>query len=296
MTKSLRTGAPCTDPSHEPRDRRARSVGRVAAAALATILIATIASTGCITVDIAGNKDAAIPEERFHALDAADLGASGATTGATRAGSATSASGGTSGPSGPSDASAPATLRRPVIAVRSFRARDRFGKHVVRRDDAGRITPLDHEIWADEPSQAVSDAVREALAATGKFAAAVDPSDAHESDYVLSGTLLEFAVVLPRGSSERTDAQQATSPGASGGAAKALLRARMTVADSRSGRVRATGAYSGEADLPGATAAGLGPAMSRALGQAIRALLADLETARAAESGPGFRISDALDK
>ena len=293
MTKSLRTGAPCTDPSHEPRDRRARSVGRVAAAALATILIATIASTGCITVDIAGNKDAAIPEERFHALDAADLGASGATTGATRAGAATSASGGTSGPS---DAPAPATLRRPVIAVRSFRARDRFGKHVVRRDDAGRITPLDHEIWADEPSQAVSDAVREALSSTGRFAAAVDPSDAHESDYVLSGTLLEFAVVLPRGSSERADAQQTPSPGASGVAAKALFRARMTVADSRSGRVRATGAYSGEADLPGPTAAGLGPAMSRALGQAIRALLADLETARAAESGPGFRISDALDK
>ena len=202
---------------------------------------ALAAAAACITVDVGGKKGETVPGDRFHVLDAADIGAR------------------------PPAAAAPpaANSRRPVIALRSFRARDRFDKHVLRRDDAGRVTPLDHDLWADEPSQAVTDACREALAACGAYSAAVDTADAHAADVILEGTVLEFSVAMPPAAPEGT------------GPSKARFRARLTLSDARTGAILVTGSYAGDADLPGPTTDGLGPAMGRAVGQALRSLLAD---------------------
>lgn len=194
---------------------------------LAAALLALLAGAGCITVDVLGKKPPPIPD-RFHVLDTADLG-SGLTKTTPEAG---------------------------AIAVRVFRARDRFDRNVVQRvggASSALVTPLEYDLWADMPNLAVTDAVREALAASGSFSAAVDPADAVEAKYVLDGTILDFAWV---------DAPSA-----------ALFRVRLTLSESKTGRVLVTGVYSATEPLPGADTGGLGPAMGRAVGKALRAAL-----------------------
>lgn len=186
---------------------------------------------GCITVDVGGKKDTAAPADVFHVLEpavAAEAGSLGA-----------------------KEPQASDT----VIAVRSFRAAGRFDKHVVRRDGAGVVSGLDHDYWADEPAAAVTDAVRETLAAAAGAAAVVDPVNAITAHVVLDGVIQEFTFV----------------PGTP---SKALVRIRFTWADARTWRVVQSGIQEASVELPGAGTDGLGVAMARAVGRATVAALA----------------------
>lgn len=194
---------------------------------------------GCITVDVGGKKDVAALPDVFHVLE----------------------------PSAAAEAGVrPVKDARPsdtVIAVRTFRAAGRFDKHVVRRDGAGVVSALDHDYWADEPAAAVTDAVRETLAAAAGAAAVVDPSDAHEAQVLLDGSIQEFTFV----------------PGTP---SKALVRIRFTWSDPKTGRVVQSGIQEASVDLPGAGTDGLGIAMARAVGRATLAAVGAREPV-----GPG---------
>lgn len=189
--------------------------------AKALVLGAAFLLPACIHVGIGGKKDKDAPVERFHVLEAPPPAASPAP----EAGAAL-----------------------PVVGVRAFRIADRFARHVVRRDGPGVATPLDHELWADEPFVAVTELVKETLARSGRVRAAVDAVDAHEVDVLLQGHLQELSVEMP-----------GTQP------ARALLRVRLTWSDPRTGRVLRTAVHEAAEPLPGPDAAGLGPAMAQAV-------------------------------
>lgn len=211
--------------------------------------ISAIAATpGCITVGLGGKTD--VPADRVHALDRAEM-----------APIAWRASVPSFIPERP-----PAPV---VIAVRTFHGLDRFDRHVLQRaapDADGRVRSLEHDFWADEPVHAVTVAVRESLATSGVFAAVVDPSDALDAQFVLDGTVLDFSCV---------DKPPAAS-----------FRVRLTLSEAKSGRVVASGAY--EASEPfaadgakNAELTGLGPAMGRAAGKALRQAVEEWRTSKA---------------
>lgn len=225
-------------PDSPPEDRSARrTAGPRTLRAARTLLCAAAAAAlaGCISVKVGSDEEPA-EADRFHALDRAELGP-GATSGA------------------PLGAPPPAAAKGPlpVIAVRAFRARDRFDRHVVRHDGPGLVTPLDRDFWADEPDAAVTEAVREALASCGRYAAAVDPSDAHRAQLALDGVLLDFT-------------WSADPP-------SARFAARFTLSDAATGQVLSTSVHEAVEPFSGPATSGLGPAMSRAAGRALRAAM-----------------------
>ena len=185
-----------------------------------TTLVATCAVAallpGCITI---GGRDDAAPPDAFHVVDA------GASSSVVR--------------------SAAAPL---VVEVRAVRAADRFDRHVLRLDAPGRVTPLEHDFWADEPSKSASDAIRESLAESRRFASVVDPG--HPSDVVLDGTLREFGW-------------------APGSPSRAVVRLRLTWSDARTGRVFQSRVHDASEPLPGDGTDGIGPAMARAIERAV---------------------------
>lgn len=191
--------------------------------AFAVAVAAAPILASCVSVKLGPDKESA-EADRFHALDRAEVGAL-----------------------------PPAPGALPVIAVRTFRTRDRFDRHVVRREGPGLVSSMDHDHWADEPDAAVTEAVREALASCGRFAAAVDPSDAHGAQLVLDGVLLDF----------------------SWGADPPVARfaARLTLSSAVGGDVLSTSVHEADEPVPGPGTAGLGPAMGRAAGRALRAAL-----------------------
>lgn len=195
--------------------------------AAAAIALAALAP-GCISVGLGGKDSDDVPPDRFHVLeDSADARAA---------------------------APPVATVGGPVVAVRTFRAPGRFDRHVLRRDGPGRVAALDVDYWSDEPAHAVTDVVREALARSGRFRAAVDSADAHAADLLLEGTVQDFTV----------DVGEA-------GAARAQVRLRLTWSEPRTGTVLRSEVREAAEPVPGPGTDGLGPAMARAV---TRALLA----------------------
>jgi ABC-type uncharacterized transport system auxiliary subunit len=192
----------------------------------AFLATAALALAGCISVDVGGRKDAPVVEDRFHVLD------SGAPS------------------------AAPGAADGPMLAVRPFRAAGRLDKHVLRLAGPGRVAPMDHDWWADEPAEAVTEVVRDTLAGTGRFRAVVDPVASLGAAFWLDGVVQEFAVDAP-----------------AAGPARARVRVRFTWTDARSGDVRWTSVHDATEDVPGPGTDGLGPAMSGAVAKAARAAL-----------------------
>jgi hypothetical protein len=193
-------------------------------------LAACLLAAGCINVGVGGDP-ALRPVDRFHVLDGAEIGALQG--------------------KGPAAAKTDKT-----IAVRTFRARDRFDRNVIQRvggADGALVQPLEFDLWADMPESAVTFAVREALGASGVFAAAVDPVDAIDAWYVLDGTILDYAWI--------------DSP------SSARFKARFMLSEAKSGKVLATSVHEATERLPGANTDGLGPAMGKAVGKALREAL-----------------------
>ncbi len=196
------------------------TISRCLAAAFAAIL-----AGGCINLGLGGDP-ADLPEMHRHTLDEA--------TGVTaRAGKA------------------------PATSVRAFGARARYDIHVVRRDDADDFAYLDFERWGDPPADAVTDAVREALASSGAFTFVCAAGDALAVERHLDGYLLGFDLVPTKS-----------------GPWKARFEARLSLSD-LNGRLLHSAVYETSRDLPGASPAGLGIAMGAAVGEAVsRALVA----------------------
>jgi len=193
----------------------------------AALLLAAAALGACISVDVGGRKGESAPEDRLHLVE-------------TPAPAAASAGDGALG----------------VVAVREFHAADRLEKRVLRISGPGRVVPLDHDFWSDEPSRAVGEGVRELLAADPRFEAAVDASSAVRTAWTLDGHLLRFAL-------------ESASSGPAG-AQRALLRLRLTWSDAATGSVVLSRVEEVREDLPGPGTDGLGQAMGRALAKAVR--------------------------
>ena len=179
-------------------------------------------AAACINVDV-GPKDKAVSTDRFHVLDSVET------------------------PPAPKGSSGRS------LAVQSLRGRDRFGKHVLRRESDGTVVALDREHWADEPTSSVTDALREALAASGAFAWVADPTDAVDAELALSGQVLDFSL----------DA-------ATDGGPAARVRLRLTLADRKSGTVLHSGSFDATEPLPGGTLPSLGPSMAKAVSKCLR--------------------------
>lgn len=179
-------------------------------------------AAACISVDV-GPKDKTVTSDRFHVLDSVETPPA---------------------PKQPSGRS---------LAVQSLRGRDRFGKHVLRREADGTVVVLDREFWADEPTSSVTDALREALAASGAFAWVSDPTDAVDADLALSGQVLEFAL-----------------DSAKDGGPAARVRLRLTLADRGGGTVLHSGSFDATEPLPGGALPSLGPAMAKAVSKCLR--------------------------
>lgn len=191
------------------------------------LALAAAALSGCITVDVGGSKSPDVVD-RFHVLDAV------------------------------APPPAPQSGRGPALVVRTFRGRDRFSRHVVRREPDGTITSYANDFWADEPVHAVTDAVREALAESGAFASVSDSADGHETPLVLGGQVLDFGV-------------DASKPGAP---PSARVRLRLAVSAGASGAVLHSGVFDASEPLGGEGLAGLGVAESRAVSRALADALA----------------------
>jgi len=205
-----------------------------AAAACALGLLAA----ACITVDVGPRDKGQTPTDRFHVLESVEPPA------------------------------APRATSGRSLSVQSLRGRDRFAKHVLRREADGTVVALDHEFWADEPTSAVTDALREALAGSGVFSWVADPTDAVEADLVLSGQVLDFSL----------DGSQA-------GASAARVRLRLTLADPKSGNVLHTGAFEAAEPLPGGALPRLGPTMAKAVARCLRDAVQAWDAAGAMTSG-----------
>lgn len=197
-----------------------------------------LALAGCIHVDVGGEEEGA-PADRFHVIDAIET------------------------------PPAPKGARAPSLGVRALRGRDRFGRHVVQREADGTVVALDHEYWADEPTTAVTDALREGLAASGAFDWVTDFTEASDTRFVLGGQVLDFSLDASRG------------------APAARARLRLTLSEGGTGRVLHSGAFEATEPLPGGSLPGLGAAMSKALSRCARDALAAWTPALAAVSTRG---------
>jgi ABC-type uncharacterized transport system auxiliary subunit len=149
----------------------------------------------------------------------------------------------------------------PALAVRGFSSRSRYDIRVVRRGDADDFSYLEFERWGELPASAVTDAVREALAASKAFKSVTSAGDALVVERFLDGYVLAFDLV-------KTPS----------GPWKARVSLRLVLSD-RLGNLLHTSVYTTEHNLPGSDPVGLGPAMSAAVGDAVNRALADWETA-----------------
>src|SRR5262245_32028300 len=132
----------------------------ILAASLAALLAA-----GCVRVGIGGEAAPAL--ERVHSL----------------------------GDVTPAKAAGPRTSE--TLAVMPMRARKRFDERVLREEPDTRVAILETEHWAETPADAATDAVREALARSGAFAAVTTQNSGLASTRTLHGYVLAFHVVRP---------------------------------------------------------------------------------------------------
>jgi ABC-type uncharacterized transport system auxiliary subunit len=131
----------------------------------------------------------------------------------------------------------------------------------VQRGGADHFVYLEFERWGEQPANAVTDAVREALAGTGSFTAVSAAGDALVADRYLDGYVLAFDLV--------------ETPS---GPWKARVALRLVLSD-RAGKLLHTSVYDASRPLPGRDPAGLGPAMAASVGEAVTKALADWEAA-----------------
>jgi ABC-type uncharacterized transport system auxiliary subunit len=162
------------------------------------------------------------------------------------------------------DAATGVVVRRgsaPALAVREFGARSRYDLRVVRREGSEGFWYLEFERWGEQPDTAVTDAVREALSASGAFTSVSAAGEALLVERYLDGYLLAFDLV-------KTPS----------GPWKAHLGLRLVVSD-RAGKLLHTAVYDSMRDLPGDGPDGLGAAMSAAVGDVVNKALADWASA-----------------
>jgi ABC-type uncharacterized transport system auxiliary subunit len=133
-----------------------------------------------------------------------------------------------------------------------LRGRKRFDERVLREEPDGRVAILESEHWAETPPEAATDALREALARSGAFAAVTTPAAGLASTRALNGYVLAFHVL-----------RQEKGPW------RAIFRARLELVDPANGALLSGGVYEGGADLPHDSLDGLGAAMTRAVGDAV---------------------------
>lgn len=145
----------------------------------------------------------------------------------------------------------------PSVGVRGFSARSRYDVRVVRRDGEDAFTYLEYDRWAEPPADSVGDAVREALSASRAFSFVGRAADGPDVDRWLDGYVLQFEMLRP-----------------AKGPMKAKCALRLTLTD-RAGKALASGVFEGSRDLAGDSSAGLGPAMSGALGDVVNRALAE---------------------
>ena len=153
---------------------------------------------------------------------------------------------------------APANPRGPVLLVRSLRAGpglDDRGLRTLRTDGAEHVDYW--EEWAVPPPQAVEYALRQWLAASGKFAAVVEPGSQVPPNLILEGEMLAMAADLRRSQAIARIAIVLLRP-APGGPQPVLQQT-----------------FTGLAPLQGTDA----PALARAMQQAVAAALQQIEAA-----------------
>jgi ABC-type uncharacterized transport system auxiliary subunit len=189
-------------------------------AILAVSFAALLATAACIRVGIGG--EAAPSLERVHSLGEVTFSKS----------------------AGPKSSE--------TLVVQPLRGRKRFDERVLREEPDGRVAILESEHWAETPPEAATDAIREALARSGAFAAVATPSSGLASTRALNGYVLAFHVLRPEKGSWR-----------------AIFRARLELVDPANGALLSGGVYEGAADLPHDSLDGLGAAMTRAVGDAV---------------------------
>ncbi len=151
----------------------------------------------------------------------------------------------------------------PSLAVRSFEARQRYEARVLRVELDGTKTYLEFDRWLEDPQDALTDVVREALADSRLFTVVGPATSGFEGDLILDGTVLECDLL-------RT----------AEGPWRARLKLRLDVARTESSEMLHAGVYTAEHDLPGASAAGLGRTMSRCAGDVIAEALATWQRGR----------------
>jgi ABC-type uncharacterized transport system auxiliary subunit len=143
-----------------------------------------------------------------------------------------------------------------TLVVHPMRGRKRFDERVLRQEADQRVAILESEHWAETPQDAATDAIREGLARSGAFAGVSTPQSGLASTRALNGYVLSFHVL-------RTEK----------GPWRAVFKARLELVDPANGALLSAGVYEAAADLPGESLEGLGPAMTRAVGDAVTVAL-----------------------
>ena len=155
----------------------------------------------------------------------------------------------------------------PVI-VRQFTARGRYELRVLATDGAGRVEYLELDRWVEEPSQAITTFMREAMAASGRFAAVAAATSEMRTELVVEGGVLSCDLVREEGRPWR-----------------AKLVVRLEATERGSGAMVASNAYSAERDLLGESVDGLGAAMGACATDIIERAMADWAARKAAKPG-----------
>lgn len=188
-----------------------------------TILLSCLC--GCINVGLGPSEE--VPEIRFHAVVL------------------------------PASPDAPSSPRADALAVAPFSAARRYGVRVVARDAPEVIDFLEFERWSDPPDDAVFQAMREALASTGRFGMVSPASSGLRTSLLLEGQILDFDL-----------RRSAAAPWS------ASLRVRLDLS-SREGSPLHSGVFHASHPISGPKAEGLGLAMGLCVtdvaGQALAA-------------------------
>lgn len=150
----------------------------------------------------------------------------------------------------------------PSLAVRAFESRQRYEARVLRVDADGATTYLEFDRWLEDPQDALTDVVREALSHSGAFDVVAPATSGFSAAYILDGTILRCDVLRP-----------------ANGPWRAQLSLRLDVARVDRAEMLHAAVYSAERALPGASTDGLGAAMTACAVQVVREALADWEPA-----------------
>jgi hypothetical protein len=155
----------------------------------------------------------------------------------------------------------------PSLAVRSFEGRQRYESRVLRLDADGTLRYLENERWLEDPRDALTDVVREALAGSQAFDVVGPATSEFQGEYMLDGTVLRCDLIA-----------SATGPW------RARLVIRLDAAHLKSGEMLHAAVYAAERDLPGRSAAGIGPAITECAGEIVEEALEDWRVSSAKEN------------